>query len=158
MSSSLIGIGGGLMNGAVGRGELVVVDDECPIVAAPVGVGKDILIHRAVRPEKVIEQEILALSKQPALVEQRSNFAIVTCYQSLIRVLLVPGAAELHAVLLSEALDLTVAEHGQARQSRHHGGYAEEFVAVAKLVNRRAFIRIAHKVDVKLWDVRLKLD
>ena len=82
MARSLVGIGGGLVDSAEGRGEAVVVDDQRPVVAAPVGVGKDILIHCAVGPVKIVEQEILALGEQPALVQQWSDFTLVARDQS----------------------------------------------------------------------------
>src|ERR1700722_17342912 len=158
MARSLVRIGGGLVDGAVSGGELVVVDDQCAVFATPVGVGKDILIDGAVGLVKIVEKEILALGEQPALVKQWSNFTIVARHQSLIGIFLVTSAAELHSVLLSEAFDLTVAEHRQARQSRHHGGDTKKLVAITELVNGCALIRIAHEVDVALEDIRVEFD
>ena len=68
------------------------------------------------------------------------------------------GAAVLHAVFFSEALNLTVAEHGQAGERSHHGGDAEALVASAELIDGCSFIGIAHEVDVALHDVGIELE
>ena len=65
---------------------------------------------------------------------------------------------EVHAVLLGEAFDLAVAEHGQAGQRGHQGADAEVLVAVAELVDRGALVGVGHEVDVALEDLGVELD
>src|ERR1700685_3932875 len=79
-------------------------------------------------------------------------------HQASIRILLVASAAKLHTVLLGEALDLPMAEHGQSGKSGHHGGYAKALVAITKLINRGALIGIAHEVNVTLEDIRIEFN
>ena len=38
------------------------------VLAAPIGVGEDVLIDRAIGPVEIVQQKILALGKQPAIV------------------------------------------------------------------------------------------
>ena len=153
-----VGIAGRVMNGAAGGGVPVVVDDQGAVVAAPVGVSEDILIHRAIGLVEIVEQEILAIGKQPALVEQGRNLPVVPLNQSPIRILLVASPAKFHAVLLRKPLDLPVAEHRQPGKSGHHGRDPKAFVAVTELVNGRTLIRIAHEINVALEDIRVELD
>ena len=76
----------------------------------------------------------------------------------MIGIFLVARPAVLHAVLLGESFDLSVAEHGQAGQRGHHDGDAKAFVALAKLINCRAFVGIRHEVDVALHDVGIEFE
>src|ERR1700690_3675317 len=104
----LVSICGGMVDRAVGGGKAVVINDQRPVLAAPVGVGEDILIHRAIGPVEVVQEKILALSEQPALMQQWGYLTVVALHQPAIGIFLVAGAAKLHAVLLGEALDLTM--------------------------------------------------
>ena len=65
------------MRGAVA----VVVDHQRALAAVAVGVGKDVFVDRAVALEEVVEQEVAALGKEPAALEQRRNFAVVALDQ-----------------------------------------------------------------------------
>ena len=58
-------------------GVAVVVDDQSAFAAVAIGVGEDIFVDRAVGGEKVVEQEVAALGKQPAALEQRRDLALV---------------------------------------------------------------------------------
>src|ERR1700760_3438219 len=69
MPSSLIRIAGGNVDCPVGTGELIVINDECPVLAAPIGVGEDVLIDRAIGPVEIVQQKILAFGKQPPLMK-----------------------------------------------------------------------------------------
>ncbi len=51
-----------------------------------------------------------------------------------------------------------MAEHRQAGQGGHQHRHAEAFVALAKLVNCRSFIGIAHEVHVTLHDVGIEFE
>ena len=154
---ALVGVGRRIINRAVRVGVSIVIDDQGALVASAVGVGKDILVHLAVVREEVVEQEVAALGKEPAALEQRGNLAHVALDHPRIGVLVVARALILHAVLLGEALDLAVAEHGQAGQRGHHRRHAEAFIALAELIDSRAFVGIAHEVHVALHDVRVEL-
>ena len=77
LSRSLIGKRGGKIDGSVRVGVAVVVDDQSALVAVAVRVREDILVYRAVGGEEVVEQEIAALGKQPAALEQRRDLAFV---------------------------------------------------------------------------------
>ncbi len=98
------------------------------------------------------------LGEPGALVEQREDLALVARDQPRVGLLVEHRPAELHAVLLAEALDLAVAEHRQARQGREHRGDAEVLVALAELLDRGLLVRVAHEVDVALEDLRVELD
>ncbi len=63
------------------------------------------------------------------------------------------GAAVFHPVLLLEALELAMAEHGQSGHGRHHRAYAEIFVSPAELGDRGLLVGIVHEVDEALEDV-----
>src|ERR1700677_1711527 len=63
MACPLVSISGGVIDGAVGGGKAIVINDQRAVLAAPVGVGEDILIHRAVGPVEVVQEKILALSE-----------------------------------------------------------------------------------------------
>ena len=158
LRSGLVGVGSGVIDGAVCFAVAVVVDDQRALVAGAVGIGKDVLVHRTGRLEEIVEQKIVALGKDPATLQQRSNLALVALHKPMVRRLVVARPLVLHAVLLGESLNLPVAEHRQARQRGHHGRHAEAFVALAELVNCRSFIRIAHEVHVALHDVGIELE
>ena len=70
--------------------------------------------------------------------------------------LVIAGPLVLHSVLLSKSFDLAVAEHRQPRQRGHQHGHAKAFVPLAKLIDSRALVRVAHEVDVALHDVRVE--
>ena len=108
--------------------------------------------------EEVIEQEVAAFGEEPAALEQGRDFALMAIDQPLVRILFVTGPAVLHAVLLSESLNLAVTEHGQSGQSGHHDGDAEALVPGAELVDRGALVGIAHEIDVALHDVGIELE
>ena len=146
------------MNGAVRTAVAVIEDHQCTLVAVAVGVGEDILIDRAVALEEVVEEEVGALRKEPAAMQQRGNLAFVALDEPVVGGFVVAGALVLHAVLFGEAFDLAVAEHGQSGEGGHHDRHAEAFVALAELVNCRAFIGIRHEVNVTLEDVRIELN
>ncbi len=78
--------------------------------------------------------------------------------EPVVRRLVVARPLILHSVFFGEALDLAVTEHRQAGQGRHQRRYAEALVALAELVNCRAFIRIAHEVHVTLHDVGIEFE
>src|ERR1700723_4362344 len=59
----LVRIAGRLVDGAIRGGKGIVVDNQRPMVAAPVGVGEHILIHRSVGPVEIEQQEVLAFRK-----------------------------------------------------------------------------------------------
>jgi hypothetical protein len=59
------------------RAVAIVVDHQRALAAVAVGVGEDVFVHRAVAGEKVVEQEVAALGKEPAALEQRRNLALV---------------------------------------------------------------------------------
>src|SRR5580704_10627407 len=111
MAGPLVVIAGSLVDRTVGAGKAVLVDHQCPVIDAPVGVGEDILVYRTVGPIEIEQQKILALGEQPALVEKWCDLPVVAGHQSSIWILLVASAAEFHAVLFRQALDLPVAEH-----------------------------------------------
>ncbi len=83
---------------------------------------------------------------------------LVACDEVFVGLLVHLGLLELHAVALGVALDLAVAEHGQAGQRGEQGADAEVFVAAAELVDRGALVGVAHEVDVALEDVGVELD
>jgi hypothetical protein len=93
-----------------------------------------------------------------AVLEQRRDLALVARDEAFVGPLVHLGLLELHAVALGEALDLAVAEHGQAGQRGQQGADAEVLVAGAELVDGGALVGIAHEVDVALEDVGIELD
>ena len=158
LARSLVGVGGGEIDGPVRVAVTVVIDHESALAAGAVGVREDVLVHRAAGMEEVVEQEVRALGKEPAALEQRRNLALVALDKPVIGIFLVARPAVLHAVLLCESLDLAVAEHGQAGQRGHHDRDAEVFVALAELVDGGALVGIGHEVDVALHDVGIELE
>ena len=153
------GVGGRGLDPAAGLGVAVVVDDQRALVAAPVGVGEDVLVDPAVRRRRSRR----AGSARPrrrgggggAAGRSRARGARPGRSSGC----LVPvGAAVLHAVLLGEALDLAVAEHRQARQRGHQRADAEVLVALAELLDRGPLVRVVHEVDEALEDLRVELE
>ena len=80
-AGALVGIGRGKIDGAVRRAVAVVVDHQRALAAVAVGVGKDVFVHRAVGLEEVVEQEVAALGKEPAALEQGRNLALMALDQ-----------------------------------------------------------------------------
>ncbi len=72
--------------------------------------------------------------------------------------LIVARALVFHPVFFGEALDLAMAKHRQARQSGHEHGDTETLVTGAELIDGRAFVGIAHEVDVALHDIRIEFE
>ena len=135
-----------------------MVDDEGTLIAGAIGPGEDVFVDSAVVEPEVEEGEVGALGEDVAVFEQRRDLPHVAVDEGLVRVLLITGALVFHTVLFGEGFNLAVAEHGEAWKGSHHGADAEIFIAGAELVNRRALIGIAHKVDVALEDVGIELD
>ena len=101
---------------------------------------------------------MLLSAKSQRLLEQRSDLALVALDEPVVGRLVVARPLVFHAVLLGEAFDLAVAEHGQAGQRGHHDGNAEALVARAELVDGGALVGIAHEVDVALHDVGIEFE
>ena len=137
---------------------LVVVDDERALAAEAVGVGEDVFVDVAIAVPEVVEGEVGAAGEDVALLEQRSDLALVAGDQVFVGPLLHLGLLELHAVALGEAFDLAVAEHGQPGQGGEQGADAEVFVAGAELVDSGALVGVGHEVDVALHNVGIELD
>src|SRR5665811_1008422 len=93
-----------------------------------------------------------------AAVEEREYLALVTLDEPAVGLLVAIRPAVLHAVLLGEAFNLTVADHRQARHGRHERGHAEVLVALTELIDRRPLIRVAHEVDEPLENLRVEFD
>ena len=91
-------------------------------------------------------------------MEEREDLAFVTLDEPRIRLLVQHRPAELHPVLLAEALDLPVAQHRQPGERREDRRDAEVLVALAELLERGLLVRVAHEVDVALEDLRVELD
>jgi len=83
---------------------------------------------------------------------------LMTSNEIVVRILVHLGLFELHAVAFGVALDLSVPEHWQAGQGGEQGADSEVLVSGAKLIDRGAFIRIAHETDVALENVGVELD
>ena len=154
---ALVGVGRGIINRPVRLAVAIVIDHQGALVASAIGVGKDVFVHLAVVRKEVVEQEVAALGKEPAALEQRGNLAFVALDHPGIGVFVVARPLVLHAVLLGEALDLAVAEHRQAGQRGHHRRNAKAFIALAELIDGRALVGIAHEVHVALHDVGVEL-
>ena len=107
---------------------------------------------------EVVQQEVARLGEPGPPVEQREDLALVALDQPRVRALVERRPAELHPVLLAEALDLAVAEHRQPGQRREDGGHPEVLVALAELLERGLLVGVAHEVDVALEDLRVELD
>ena len=135
-----------------------MVDDQRSLAARPVRVGEDRLVDDARRRHQVVQQEVARLGEPGAAVEEREDLALVTLDQPRVGLLVEHRPAELHAVLLAEALDLPVAEHRQPGECREDGRDAEVLVALAELLERRLLVGVAHEVDVALEDLRVELD
>src|SRR5580692_9109391 len=71
LSRSFVGITGREVDGPVRIGVTIVIDHQRPFAAVAVRVREHILIYGAVWREEIVEQEIAALGKQPATLEQR---------------------------------------------------------------------------------------
>src|SRR3972149_3451543 len=83
-------------------------------------------------------------------VEEGEDLALVALHEPSLRLLLPAGAAELHAVLLGETLDLAVAEHRQAGQRHQQCRRAEVAGVVAEPVDRGALVGGAEEVHEAL--------
>jgi hypothetical protein len=66
--------------------------------------------------------------------------------------------AELHPVLLGEALDLAVADHRQPRHRRQQRRDPERLVAGPELLDRGLLVGVRHEVHVALEDLGVELD
>src|ERR1700722_19316955 len=134
-AGGLIHEGGGDLDGAAGRSVGVVVDDESALVAETIGVGENIFIYSSMVVPEIIEQKVMAFSEESAVLEQGRNLVLMARDEAFVRVLVHASAFELHAVALGVALNLTVAEHGEAGKSCEQGAGAEVFVSCAELVD-----------------------
>ena len=135
----------------------VVVHDQGPRGARPVRVGEHVLVDAPGVVPEVVQQEVRGLGEVPATVEQGHDLALVAGDQPLVDVLVHRRPAELHAVLLGEALELPVPEHRQAGEGREERGHADVLVALAELLDRGLLVRVVHEVDVALEDLRVEL-
>ncbi len=126
------------------------------VIPVAVAVGKDILVHPAIRAEEVIQEEILHAGKNIPAVQEREDLAFMAVNQVLVRALLVISPAVFHSIFFGKTLYLTVPEHGQTGHGCHQGADAKVFITFAKLVHCGAFIRVIHEIDVTLEDLRVK--
>ena len=116
------------------------------------------LVDAAVVGDEVVQQEVARLGEPRPAMEQREDLALVAFDQPRVRSLVERRAAELHAVLLAEALDLAVPQHRQPGQRRHHRRDAEVLVALAELLDRGLLVGVAHEVHVALEDLGVELE
>ncbi len=100
----------------------------------------------------------MGLGEPRAPVQEREDFALVPLDKTDVRALVPGRSSELHPVLLAEALDLAVSQHGQPGQGGQDGRHAEVLVTLAELLERRLFVRVGHEVDVALEDLGVELD
>ncbi len=135
-----------------------MVDDQRALRTGPVRVGEDVLVDRAVVGQQVVQQEVAGLGEPGTPVQQREDLALVPLDQAAVRLLVEGRPAELHAVLLAEALDLAVAEHRQPGQRGQDRRHAEVLVALAELLDGGLLVRVGHEVDVALEDLGVELD
>ena len=157
-AGALVGKGRGPVHGAARVPVVIVVEHQRALFSSAVGIGENVLVHRTIFTEKVIQQEVGALRKQITLVQQRRQLALVALHQPVVGIFLMARPAVLHAVLFGEALDLSMTKHRQARQGGHDGRNTKALVAGAELIHRRTLVRVAHEVDVAFQNVRVELD
>ncbi len=55
-----------------------------------------------------------------------------------------------------QPFNLAMTKHRQSRHRRQHGRNTDIFIPGAKLFNRRFFIRVTHKIDKALQDLRIE--
>ncbi len=122
-----------------------------------IGVGKDI-VRGAASLESGELAEAGGAREAPALVQQRADLAPMALQQALIGPLVTLGPAELHAVLLGVAFELTVAVHRQAWQGGQQRRYAKVLIIATELVDCRTLVGIVHEVDVAAQDARVERD
>ena len=151
-------VGRGLADPTARGGEPGVVEDERALSAGTVRVGEDVFVHVAGAGDEVVQEEVVRLGEPRASVEQREDLAFVPLDKPRIGTFVEGRAAEFHAVLFPESLDLAVAEHRQARKGGQDGRDAEVLVALAELLQRGLLVRVAHEVDVALEDLRIEFD
>ncbi len=143
---------------APGGSELVVIDHQRPLVPRPVRVGKHVLVDVALRGKEIVQQKVLHLGEQAAAVQQREYLPLVALHQVAVGLLIPVGAPVLHAVLFGKALDLAVAEHGQAGQGGHQGADAKVLVPFAKLGHGRFLVGVVHEIDEPLQDLGVEFE
>ena len=136
----------------------VVVKNQRAIVPRSIRIRKHVLVDRPMLRPEVVHDEVGALRKHMATLQQRRNLLLVARRQRIVRPLVHARPLVLHAVPLGVALDLPMPEHRQPRQRRHQRRHAEAFVARPELIDRRSLVRVRHKVHVPLQNVRIKLD
>ena len=91
-------------------------------------------------------------------MEEREDRPLVVGKEALVDRLVQARPAELHAVLLAEALDLAVTEAGQAGQGGQQGSHPEVLVAGPELLDRGLLVRVAHEVHEPAEDRRVELE
>ena len=138
--------------------ELVVVEDERALATHAVGVGVHVLVDASVLRHEVVERELYDPAEEVALLHDREDLALVPLDERAVARLVPLRAAVLHAVLLVQALDLTVAEHREAGHRAHQRADAEVLVVVAELRDRGVLVRVVHEVDEALQDLRLEVE
>ena len=136
----------------------VVIDDDRALVARAVRVGEHILIHRSMLVPEVIQNKVSALRKQVAAFQQRRNLALIAVDHALVRLLAHARLLEVHAIALTESLNLSMRKHRQPWKGCKQRAGAKVLVAVAELIGRRAFVGVAHEIDIALQDVWIKLN
>ena len=135
-----------------------MIDNQAALVLEHIGISKYVFIHGSIGCEQVVKIEVLHIGEQVTTVQDREDLPGMAADQSLVRRLVPFGLAEFHPIFFAEALHLSVTEHGQARQCRQHYCDTKVFVPVAKLLDGRLLIRVAHKVDIALEDLRVELE
>ncbi len=77
LGRAFVGVGGGVIDGAVGLAVAVVVDDEGAVGAVAIGVGEDVFVDRARGLIESVKQKVAAFSEQRAAMEERGDLAFV---------------------------------------------------------------------------------
>ncbi len=135
----------------------VVVEDQGPLIPAPVGIREHVLVDAALRAEEVVQEEALHAAEQVAPPEQGEYLALVPQDKVTVDHLVPVGATELHPVLFPQAFDLAVGEHGEARHGCHQRAHAEVLVPVPELLDGGLLVGVAHEVHEALEDLGIEL-
>ena len=124
--------------------------------AHPVGKGEHVVYATPVLDGKELA-EPAGGGEAPALLQERET-ATMAVDEPLVGPLVTLRAAELHAVLLTIALDLAMTEHRQAWERGQKRRRAKVFIMATELIHGRSLVGVAHEVDVAPEDAVIERD
>src|SRR4030043_213970 len=156
--SSANRIGDRCSDPSTGRSISIMVDYQGPFLSGTIRVGKDILVDISFRSEEIVKQKMFDVCKEMTALHQREDFSFMSSHQILIRLFVPFGIPVFHPVFFGKSFNLAMSEHREPGQGYHHRADTKIFILLAELRHSGFLVRIAHKIDKTLEDLRIKFE